>query len=776
MVALKSFKKKLTPPIITSSSIIGIGATLACWQLWAGNSFTFNAIFLNLTIGLAIGSLYAMYATGLVVLYNTTGIFNFAQGAIGVFGAYLYWEVHINKGLHTLLALPLILIICGLIGILLDIVIMRKLKETSLVVQLMVTVAVMILLLALTGDIWESNTVRRVEFLFGNKGVRIFGVNILWHRIIVFLTAGTIAIGLRIFLRRTRLGIAMRSVVDSRELASLTGARPNFISSSAWALGSMLAGLGGILIAPELSLDPANLNIIVITAFAGAACGALRNLPMAFVGSIIIGVLIQFSRGFLDFGVDFRAAPEAIPPILLFLVVIAIPNTRLEIARIAKNLKSRERTTRPWEAMLGGGVLIFLAIAFSGGWFHFGFWDPGAWGSRPLNNAVFVMTLALIATSLVPLTGWAGQINFAPIAIAGFGAFIYFKFAGGSEFGQWYWLPLVALLTAPVGALIAIPVARLKGVYLALASMAFAQAMALLFFTNPSISPVTGIGIQYPPLNIFGIKLNDDRNEFIFLMIVFVIFVVGLVFLRHSRFGRRWIAMNDSQTASASVGVNVVWTKVVVYTISAGIAGIAGAFWAVAQGTVDGTRGYDIQLSWEIVLLFAAAGISIPMAGLFLSFRFLIGGLADRLADTENVDWLVTIFEKLEIYGPGLLALGMVVNSRGALYEIGRGFAHLLPWRKDAKEDFRLENERKRDPEIGELGISEEFIPSKVMELDRTLQIAREVIPEGGYKKLEDKGLHDPESDPSSNPPADPESDPSSNPSPDPETEKETEK
>ena len=731
---------KLNTPILTTS--IGVTALFAIvsWQFWGGNELTFNSLFVNTTIGVAIGSLYAMYATGLVVLYNTTGIFNFSQGAIGVFAAFSYWELHTNRGLHTLIAIPVVLIICGLLGILLDIVIMRKLREASLIVQLMVTVAIMILLLSLTGDIWNQDQIRRVDFLFGNTGLKIFGVNILWHRIIVFCTAGCVAIGLRIFLKQTRLGISMRSVVDNRELAGLTGARPNTISSSAWALGSILAGLGGILIAPEVSLDPTTLNIIVITAFAGAAFGGLKNLPMTFIGSIAIGLLIQHAGAWLNFGVDLRRAPEAIAPLLLFVVLIAIPDTRLEIARITKNLKARERITLPWEAMLGGAVLIFLAIAISGGWLNFGFWDPAAWGRVPLNNAVFAMSLVLIGTSLVPLTGWAGQINFAPIAFAGFGAFIYLKFAGTGDFGQWYWLLLVAVLTAPLGALVALPAARLKGVYLALASMAFHQIMAYIFFPSPRVTPVTSIGVQYRPLEVFGIKLNEDRREFIFLMIVFVAFMIGLVFLRHSKFGRRWVALNDSQVASASIGINIVWTKVFVYSLSAAMAGVAGAFWAIAQGTIDGSRGYDLQLSWEIVLLVAAAGISIPMAGLFLAYKFLISGLSDRLADTGDVDWLVTILEKLEIYGPGLLALGMVISSRGIIFETGKGFAHLLPWRKDAKEEFKLNNESRLDPEIGELGIEREFLPDRVMELDRTLKITREVIPEGGYKKLNKKG------------------------------------
>ena len=712
----------------------GLIAVLVFWRYWGGNEITFDTFFVATTIGVAIGSLYAIYATGLVVVYTTTGVFNFAQGAIGVLAAFLYWELHVNRGLHSLPSLIAALIICCLLGILLDVAIMRKLRNTSLVVQLMVTVAIMVLLLALVGDIWNADQVRRVDFLFGNNGVRIFGVNILWHRIIVFCAAGLVAIGLRLFLRRTRLGIAMRSVVDNRDLAGLSGARPNLISSSAWALGSGLAGLGGILIAPEIALDPANLNIIIITAFAGAACGGLKNLPLAFGGAIGIGLLIQHARTWLDFGVDLRFAPDSVAPFVLFAVVIALPQSRLAVGRIVSNLKSRERLTKPWEAIVGGGILVLLAVALSGGWLNFGIWDPGPWGGVALNNAVFAMTLALIGISLVPLTGWAGQINFAPIAFAGFGAFVYFRFVGGDQFGQGWWLLLVALIAAPVGALIALPAARLTGVYLALGSMAFAQGMALLFFPHSSITPVTGAGIQYPPIQFFGFNFKDDRSEFIMLMFVFAAFVIGLVFLRHSRYGRRWVALNDSQVASATSGVNVVWTKVIIYSLSASMAAVAGAFWAIAQGNVDGVRGYDLQLGWEIVLLMAAAGISLPAAGLFLSFRFLIAALGDRLADTGDVEWLVTILGKLEIYGPGLLALGMVINPRGVIYEIGRGFAPMLPWRKDAREAQRLENLQKRDKEIGELGLTEEFTPDEIMSLDRTLDIASDVVPKGGYK------------------------------------------
>ena len=189
----------------------------------------------------------------------------------------------------------------------------------------------------------------------------------------------------------------------------------------------MLGALGGILIAPELGLEAITLNNVVIIAFAAAACGAMRNLPLAVLGAVLLGLMQAHSDAWLDFGNDFPIAHRAIAPLLLFFVVVALPQSRLEVGRVVTNLRRQQRYTTWWEGLLGCGVLILGAVALSGGWLNFGFWNPGAWGNSELNLANEAMALALIGTSLIPLIGWAGQINFAPLAFAGFGAFMYLK-------------------------------------------------------------------------------------------------------------------------------------------------------------------------------------------------------------------------------------------------------------------------------------------------------------------------------------------------------------
>ncbi|MDE0580464.1 MAG: ABC transporter permease [Acidimicrobiia bacterium] len=719
--------------VVAATLLATLGAVVLAVLTWKGSQVTSESFLVTTYIGLFLGALWAMYATGLVVVYTTTGVFNFAQGAIGVFSAFLYWELHVNRGWHSILALFVVVcLFAPALGVTLDAVIMRRLRTASLVVQLMVTVAIMVLLLSVVGDIWEADTPRRVPYLFGiNNGIDLGPSQLPWHRLIVFAVAIAIAVSMRFLLRRTRIGTAMRAVVDNRELAALNGARPNVVSSTSWALGSMMGALGGILIAPELGLDPATLNNVVIIAFAAAAFGALRNLPMAVIGAMLIGLLRAHTGAWLDFGPDFRFAHLAVAPLILLFVVVALPQARLEVGRLAHHLRRHERYTKWWEGLFGCGVVILLAVVFSGGWLDFGIWDPGAWGSRELNSANEAMALALIGLSLVPLIGWAGQINFAPLAFAGFGAFVYLKLAGDT--GNGYWILLVGLLCAPLGALVALPAARLRGLYLALMTMAFAQAMSLIFFPHPWVMPIIGTGRQFPHIELFGVTFDDRRGFFLLMVCVFAIFVYGLVLLRRSRYGRRWMAINDSQAASATLGVPVVWTKVVVYAVSASMAGIAGVFWATVSGNVDSVQGFDLLIGFNIVLLVAAAGVSIPMAGIFLIFIPLFKGFGLRLEDAGNVDFLVTLLDIMTTYGPGLMVLGMVFNPRGAIFEMGRGFSPILPWRSDARAEIAAENAQKREPEIGELGLERPFNPEEVIAIDRRLGILDDVVPKEGY-------------------------------------------
>ncbi|MDH3753000.1 MAG: ABC transporter permease [Acidimicrobiia bacterium] len=696
--------------------VFAVAATIAVVATnWAGNEITVAGLSGMLIAGLALGSIYAVSATGMVVVYSTTGVFNFAQGAIGMYWAFLYWELRVNRNWPAPLAL---LVVVGLLapafGVVIDRLLMRRLQNRPLALQLMVTVGLMLALMGIAAAQWRSDRGRGIQPFFGTGGFDIGPIVITYHRLITVLVAALIAVSLRVLLHRARIGVAMRAVVDDRSLAALNGARPGTVSAVAWALGSSLAAVAGILIAPESRLVVEVLTLVVVDAFAAAAVGRLRSLPFTFAGAILLGVGQQFISRYLRFEDGFVNMAQALPTILLFVVVLAMPQARIEARRIGtRTAHHPTRLTHPFEALVGMTALFIVVAAWSGSWSNVG-----------VNRGVTAMVTAIIMLSIVPLTGWAGQVSFAPLAFAGVGAVTFMHVAGDT--GAWWGLLVAAAVTAPVGALMALPAVRLQSLYLALASVAFARGFELLFFTQPAIIDPTISGRQFVDLDLFGWQVGGNSRSYLLVLTgLFGALVVGLVGLRRSRFGRRWVAMADSEAAAATLGISLVETKVAVFAVSAAIAGFGGALLGIQAGTVT-PRDFGLLIGLPIVLLLVVGGVSLPAAALF-------GGVNTILFIIVKDTWDLSILQTLEVLGPGFMAIALVARPSGAVAEIGRAFAPLLPWRADARHAFAADRRARRLPEIGRLGLSEPFTPDAVVELDRRLGVIGDVTPVGGY-------------------------------------------
>jgi branched-chain amino acid transport system permease protein len=687
-----------------------------------------------LVVGAALGGIYAITAGGLVMTYATTGVFNFAHAAIGAFLAFLYWELRVDHGWPTMLALVVVLLVVApLLGVALDVLLMRRLRDAPLVVQLMVTVGLMLAFMGITTTIWKPITPRATPAFFaGSAGVHIGDVIATWHRIITVALAAAIALVLRAFLYRTRLGISMRAVVDNRNLAALTGARPNVVSSAAWALGCSTAGLAGILIAPETGMVVETLTLIIVIAFAAAAIGQLRSIPMAFVGGMVIGLVKAFTGVFLAFGKDWNYAPDAIPAVILFVAVLFLPHARLETGTV-RLTKRTERLTTPAEAVGGAAAMVAIVAAWANGWIP---WFSGTnFGQRTdiwLGRGAGFLVIGLIMLSLVPLIGWAGQVSFANFAIAGIGALLYSHFGG--QHGEPYGIVLVMLVCAPLGALIALPALRLKGLYLALGTMAFAEFTDKVIVRHPKMLDPSATGVLYEPLKLFGFRMSsdpDDRKAFvIFLAVAFAVLFLLLELLRRSRWARRWIAMSDSPAASATIGVNLITTKIAVWALSGALAGFAGCMLGLSSGSFR-VDSFPLFAGLPLVLLLAVQGVRYPVA----AFMGAVG-LATFPAVYEALG-RPSYLTSVELIGPGIAAVAMAFRPEGAVFYAGRDLAALLPWRRDAREDKELRVARARaeditKDEINDLGLARPFTIEKVAQLDRALDIADAMLERPG--------------------------------------------
>src|SRR5256885_15953479 len=191
---------------------------IVCQQSWAGNPITFNSILFWLIVGITYGSVYAVAATGLVVTYTTSGIFNFAQGAIGMFLAYVFWQLQVGWGMQTLVALLVTVFVAApLMGAFIQRILMRAIADAPLVAQLVTTIGLMLALMGLAGLIWDPQETRHINRFFGTSGFQIADTLMPWSRFITIVVGLGLALGLKILLSRTRLGVAMRAVVDNRE-------------------------------------------------------------------------------------------------------------------------------------------------------------------------------------------------------------------------------------------------------------------------------------------------------------------------------------------------------------------------------------------------------------------------------------------------------------------------------------------------------------------------------------------------------------------------------
>jgi branched-chain amino acid transport system permease protein len=603
-------------------------------------------------LGLVTAAVYAVAASGLVVTYTTSGIFNFAHGAVGMFGAFAYWQLHVGWGFPQVPSVLVVLVVLApAFGVVIDRVIMRGLEGTSEVTRTVVPVGLLFGLIALAPIIWPPTVNRVVRPFFDGAGFTVAGVSVSYHQLTVILVAGVVAVGLRLLLFGTRSGVEMRAVVADRALVQLNGGRPGRASATSWGLGSSLAALAGILVADRFGLEVLSLTLLVINAYAAAIVGRLTSLPMTFLGAVILGLAQSYAVGYLpqnpDWlpeGIDLVASLRlAIPVIMLFVVLLVLPQAPLRAHGL---VRSRESVPRPsWPLAVAGAVaLVAAAVVVSG----------------LLDGASVVswskgLAFAVIMLSLVPLTGYGGQISLAQMSFAALGALAMSVWGGG---GNPLGLLAAFLLPAVVGAVVALPALRLRGIYLALSTLAFAVFMDRVVFSQERVFP--GGTRPVDRLVLGPLRFDSDRAYLVLLAVAFAVVGLAVVGLRLGPFGRRLVAMKDSPAACATLGLNLTVTKLQVFALSAGIAGVGGALLAGLQNTATVSQ-FDALASLPILLMAVAGGIAMVsgslLGGLLYASFPIVAGAVPSLADLLAV-------------APGLIGVTLGRNPDGLASEL----------------------------------------------------------------------------------------------------------
>jgi branched-chain amino acid transport system permease protein len=617
--------------------------------------------FLTFTIiGIVTGAAYAVAASGLVVTYATSGIFNIAHGAIGMFMAFFYWQLVVPWHVPPVVALlTVVLLVAPAFGAAVELILIRRVRGNSLATTLVVTIGLMVLLIGLVSLVWKP-TARIFPPFFGHAGYHLGPVFVTWHETITVFVAVGIAIGLRLLLYRTRVGIAMRAVVDNRELAALNGARPALVGTLSWALGASMASLAGILIAPTLQLSVLPLTLLVVNAYAAAMVGRLRSLPFTFLGALIIGLSTSYAVGYMPSTGFWGSTPLqglrlSIPAVLLFIVLLWLPQSQIEGGSFT--MRRQPVSIPSFSRSLGGGALLVIATIVVTN-----FLSPG--------NLVYIgigLASGLVMLSMIPLTGWGGQVSLCQMTFAGLGAYAMHKFgAGGSVIGLFAALALAGV----VGALIALPALRLRGLYLALATMAFAVAMDNMFFPSTAVFGFDG-SVPIARASLLGLHVNGTRAYVIFLAVVFAVLSVLLLAMRRGPFGRVLSAMKDSEAACATLGLSLTTTKLFVFALSAGLAGMAGAMLG-GMKTVAGSTDFYMLASLPVLLLVVVWGVATPSGA-------LLGGISLGLLyiAANKYPWLSSI----TFLATGAAGISLGANPDGMTVGIARRLRRIFPER-----------------------------------------------------------------------------------------------
>ena len=644
-----SLPRRTIVPVVAAAVLAYLASTA-----WAGKPVTVTTVIQLVIFALPIAGLYAISSTGLVVVYSATGIFNIAQGAIGMICAFLYWELSVRRGVPVPVALLLVVcVLAPLIGMVLNRLLMQRLTRSPLITQLLGTVGITALLLGVAALIWDPNASYPIAGLGGDGGVRIAGILLSWHRIITIGAAVVLAGVLRFVLTSTRLGVSMRAVVDNEELSSLHGIRPRRVSDAAWVIGSMCAALAGVLIAPEVgNMSAETLTFFVINSFAAAVFGRLKSLPMTYAGAVILGLLVTFSSTFLTLPGRWTPLQGILPAVALFVVLLVLPQQSLRLGRPVRRYPVESVPTMR-SALTGSGVLVALSILAAG--------TVSAVNVSRLTAGVMV---GIVLLGMVPLLGWAGLPFFAPYALAGVGAWVTWTL-GGSVVA----LLAAAVVSAAVGVVVALPALRLRELYLSLSSIAFALIAVSFLFVQPETFEVPR---QLGRLTLAGFDLSTGPRFLIYACVTYAVLAVALVTVRRSRFGRRTVAMRDSEAATACVGINLATTKAMTFALAGAVAGIGGGILAQGLRFVSADQ-FPMIAGLSIILTLTVMGVGTVSGP-------IVAGVLGAVLTALSQDWAPgQITHGLELFGPALAVLAMTDFPRGQIPVIVKG-ARQQPW------------------------------------------------------------------------------------------------
>jgi ABC-type branched-subunit amino acid transport system ATPase component/ABC-type branched-subunit amino acid transport system permease subunit len=613
-------------------------------------------------IGLLTGLAYALLGTGLVLIYRGARVINFAHGQMGALAAALLVRLVLNYRWNYFLALAAAIVVGAGIGAGVELAVIRRLFKAPRLVVLIATIGVAQLLLVLEYLLpavpqqsrYPSPLDRTIEVgsLVLHSG----------HFMVLAFVPAAVA-GLSLFLTRTPTGTAIRAAAENPDTATLVGVSAKRVSLVVWALAGALAALTAVLIAP---IRPSSLGSPVealgpglfLRALTAALVGRMVSIPWTLAGGVaigivealmfvnvrtpgaveallfvaILGLLLRRGTGRADDGEAWSLTPKVLPPPAAF-----------------ENLWWVRRMPQ----LVGAGALL-VAVVLP--------WIFTSSGDIFLFSRVLVYGMIVLSVSV--LIGWAGQLSLGQFAFVGLGAL---GAAALADYGMPF-MPSVVYITlagALVAVLIGFPAVRVRGLFLAVATLAFSLAAADYFFRRPLFLG----GESFATVrrgSLFGIDLSSQRAYFYLILVVFVAVVSSVSRLRRTGVGRSMIAVRDNDNGAASFGIAPAATKLTAFALAGGIAALAGALLGGLRGQFS-PADFGPSDSLAVVSMAIIGGLG-SVAGAVIGALYVVGlpALFGNSVEVSLMTSSIGLLVLLLYFPGGLVQVGY--SMRDALF------------------------------------------------------------------------------------------------------------
>jgi ABC-type branched-subunit amino acid transport system ATPase component/branched-subunit amino acid ABC-type transport system permease component len=640
--------------------------------------------------GLTTGGVYGLAGVGLVLTYKTSGILNFAHGAIAAVAAYLFYTLFVT--LHWSWPVAALTVIVGVgvgLGLVMEIL-SRRASGKSLTLRVGVTVGVLLIIVNGISLIYGTSQTRTVpQYLAVGHSVDIAGTNVRVSDLIVFAVTLICTAVLSIFLARSRRGLTMKAVVENPVLLDLTGTNPRATRRYAWIAGVTLAALSGVLIAPLLTLDPIALTFLVVAAFGAAALGAFRHLMTTFVGGLAIGIAMSLMTKYFSSGLLAGLSPS-LPFLVLFAAMLLLPRRYLK-PEAWRPQPVRSNWRAPASLQITAGVVVVALLCFV----------PSMAGIH-LTDWTSALAMSVLFMSLSLLVKTSGQVSLCHVSFAAIGVCAFAHLTTDTGLPWAVALLATAVVVAPIGGLLTLPAIRLSGIYPALATFGFGILLQyFLYFEGPMFGEIGSLDIPRPDLS--GIGLNGDSGYYFLVLALTVGFALLMLTIERGRLGRLLRGAADSPTALRAGGasLNVTWT--LAFCLSAGLAGVAGALVGSAQQVVS-AQSYPPVISLSYFALIVIVGGGNPWNAVIASFSLL-------LIPSYIGGHTTTLVLQL-IFGVSVVAYAVLPDSAQGTpvwlqRAIDRTFGRITLRRRSIKDQEELQVSRPKVADDSELKIGE---------------------------------------------------------------------